>query len=144
MVAKLRTYLKSINPLYKNIGVDLNNIPSDLEIVHDLDEKKKKISIELLKDIHQISKIILEENAGNNGGSKEPEISFASNETVHMRDVPAVADKEEAVPVAPDEGKRPIYLLNDKFCEELSHPHLFPTGQFGYNVSVLVICKQIL
>ena len=31
MVAKLLTYLKSINPLYKNIGVDLNNIPSELK-----------------------------------------------------------------------------------------------------------------
>ena len=30
MVAKLLTYLKSINQLYKNIGVDLNNIPSEL------------------------------------------------------------------------------------------------------------------
>ena len=51
-----------------------------------------------------------------------------------MRDVPAVADKEEAVPIAPGEGKRAISLLNDMFCEELSHPHLFSTAQFGYNV----------
>ena len=78
--------------------------------------------------------MILEENEGNNDGSKEPEISFASNETVLMGDVPAIADKEEAVPVAPGEGKRPISLLNDRFSEELSHSHLFPTGQFGCNV----------
>ena len=51
-----------------------------------------------------------------------------------MGDVPAVADKEEVVPVAPGEGKQPISLLNDTFCEDLSHPHLFPTGKFGYNV----------
>ena len=23
-------------------------------------------------------------------------------------------------------------FTNDKFCEELSHPHLFPTGKFGF------------
>ena len=23
-------------------------------------------------------------------------------------------------------------LTNDKFCEELSHPHLFTTGKFGF------------
>ena len=51
-----------------------------------------------------------------------------------MGDVSAVADKEEAVPVAPGLGKQSIYLLNDRFYKELSHPHLFPTGQFGYNV----------
>ena len=40
IVAKLLTYLKRINPLYKNIGVELNNIPSELKSFHDLDEKK--------------------------------------------------------------------------------------------------------
>ena len=23
-------------------------------------------------------------------------------------------------------------FTNDKFCEELNHPHLFPTGKFGF------------
>ena len=64
MVSKLLTYLKSINPLYKNIGVDLNNIPSELKSFHDLDEENQ-ISIEFLKDIHQPIKMILEENTGN-------------------------------------------------------------------------------
>ena len=27
-----------------------------------------------------------------------------------------------------------VSILNDKFCEELCHPHLFPTGQYGYKV----------
>ena len=48
-------------------------------------------------------------------GSKEPETSFASNETVLMGDIPEVADKEEAAPVAPGNGKRPISLLSDRF-----------------------------
>ena len=78
--------------------------------------------------------MILQGNAGNIDGSKEPEISFASHETVLMGDVPVVADKEAAVPVAPAEVKRPIFLLNDKFCKELFHPHLFLIGKFGYNV----------
>ena len=44
MVAKLLTYLKSINPLYKNIGVDLNNIPSELKSFNDLDESKFQLN----------------------------------------------------------------------------------------------------
>ena len=27
-----------------------------------------------------------------------------------------------------------VSILNDKFCEELCHPHLFPTGQYEYKV----------
>ena len=94
IVAKLLTYLKRINPLYKNIGVELNNIPSELKSFHDLDEKKQ-ISIELLKDIYQPIKMILEKNAGNIDRSKEPEVSFTSNETVVIGDVPAEVHKEE-------------------------------------------------
>ena len=43
-------------------------------------------------------------------------------------------DDEEVIPVAPGDGKRPISLLSERFCEELFHPHLFPTEQFVYNV----------
>ena len=133
MVAELLTYLKNINTFYKNVGVDLNNIPSELKSFYDLDEEKQ-ISIELLEDLHQPIKIFLEKNEGNIDRSREPEISFASIETVLMGDIPAVTDMEEAVPVAPGESKPPISLLNDRFREEVSHPHLFPTGQVGYNV----------
>ena len=38
---------------------------------------------------------------------------------------------EEGIVVAPGEGKKPVSILNEKFCEELGHPHLFPTGQYG-------------
>ena len=31
----------------------------------------------------------------------------------------------------------------DKFCEELSFPHLFPTGKFGYNVQRPVTLKPV-
>ena len=32
------------------------------------------------------------------------------------------------------EGKKPVSILDNKFYEELCHPHLFPTGQYGYKV----------
>ena len=41
---------------------------------------------------------------------------------------------EENITVAPGEGLRPISILTDKYCEELAHPYLFPTGNFGYKV----------
>ena len=41
---------------------------------------------------------------------------------------------EEGIVVAPGEGKKPVSILNDKFWEELVHPHLFPTDQYGYKI----------
>ena len=39
--------------------------------------------------------MILEKNAGNTDRSKEPEVSFTSNETVVMGDVPAEVHNEK-------------------------------------------------
>ena len=38
---------------------------------------------------------------------------------------------EEGLVVAPAEGTKPVSILNDKFRNELGHPHLFPTDQYG-------------
>ena len=40
----------------------------------------------------------------------------------------------ECISIAPGEGRQPKSILNDKFCEELSFPHLFPAGNYGYQV----------
>jgi len=34
--------------------------------------------------------------------------------------------------IAPGENKHPVSLMNDKLCEELKFPVLFPKGRFGY------------
>ena len=36
------------------------------------------------------------------------------------------------ISIAPGENVKPESLTNDIFCEKLSHPHLFPTGKFGF------------
>ena len=50
--------------------------------------------MKLLEDIHHPINVILEKNKGNIVKSKELEISSASNETISMRDAPAVLDME--------------------------------------------------
>lgn len=50
--------------------------------------------------------------------------------------IPHAVDDDMLV-VAPGEGKKPLSIISDKNCEELAHPHLFPTGKFGYNVERL-------
>ena len=39
---------------------------------------------------------------------------------------------DENVIIAPGQGKIPLSVLNDKFCEEQAFLYI-PTGKFGYN-----------
>ena len=38
----------------------------------------------------------------------------------------------EEISIAPDKGKKPISILQDRYCEELVFPHIFSNDQFGY------------
>ena len=58
---------------------------------------------------------------------------MASNETALVSEIPALIDNESII-IAPGQGKTPLPLLNDEFCEELAFPYLLPNGKFGFNV----------
>ena len=62
------------------------------------------------------------------------EFSTPSMETTFVSEILSACEMEEGVVVAPGERKKPVSIYNDKFCEELGHLHLFPTGQYGYKV----------
>ena len=49
-------------------------------------------------------------------------------------EIPTLDELEEGIVVAPGEGKKPLSMLHDDYCEEMAHSHLFPTGKFGYKV----------
>ena len=55
----------------------------------------------------------------------------AANETMLL-------DNNNVVNIAHGEGAVPLSLLMDDHCEELAHPHLFPTGKFGYKVDRVI------
>lgn len=44
------------------------------------------------------------------------------------------ADTDVILSIAPGEGKRPKSFEHDEKSEELSFPHLFPSGTFGYSM----------
>ena len=62
------------------------------------------------------------------------EFRTSSVETTFVSEIPSACEMEESIVFARVEGKKPVSILNDKFCDELGHPHLFPTGQYGYKV----------
>ena len=57
----------------------------------------------------------------------------ASNGTTLVSEIPNTIN-EENVTIAPGQGKIPVSVLRDEFCEEQAFPHLLPKGKFGYNV----------
>lgn len=59
----------------------------------------------------------------------------AANGTNLVLDCPSSRVLEKTISVAPGEGKRSIWFWKDIFCEDLAHPHLFPTGKCGYKVN---------
>ena len=49
-----------------------------------------------------------------------------------MSEIPNIIDQENVI-IAPGQGKTPVSILSDKFCEEQAFPHLLPEGIFGFN-----------
>lgn len=45
-------------------------------------------------------------------------------------EIATVDNIEKSITIAPGGRKKPISILN-VYCEEMAHPHLFPTGKFG-------------
>ena len=62
------------------------------------------------------------------------EFRTPSMEITFVSEIPSAWEMEEGIVVAPGEGKKPVSIIDDKFCKELGHPHLFPTGQYDDRV----------
>ena len=62
------------------------------------------------------------------------EHSSSAAETCLVSTCPQINVNSECIDIALGEEKIPKSILNDEYCEELSFPHLFPTGKFGYKV----------
>ena len=74
----------------------------------------------------------------------------SANESALIPTIPCEAS-EEIITMAPGKGVTPIYILTDKHCEELAHPHLFPAPRkvalslvqyFNQRLSVVHTCEN--
>ena len=57
------------------------------------------------------------------------EFPSPSLETTITTETPTVDSLEESIAIAPSEGKKSILILNDVYCGEMTHPHLFPSSK---------------
>ena len=115
LVYQALIFLKENNVLYSDIIIDLDNAQNDLLSLSDNESDQELENLDTLEE---------EENPLNLH-------RFNFQETVF---VPTIISEGE-VSIAPGEGKQPMSILSDKFCEELAFPHLFPRGRFGYKVA---------
>ena len=56
----------------------------------------------------------------------------ASKETILVSEIPNIINEENVI-IATGQGKIPVSILRDEFCEEQAFPHL-PKSKFGYNM----------
>ena len=54
----------------------------------------------------------------------------ASKETTLVSAIPNIVSNQNNI-IAPGQGKTPVSVLSDEFCEEQAFPYLLPTGKFG-------------
>ena len=116
-IRRVLQYLKVNNPFYHDIVIDTDNIDPNLLSFQndDADETNIEVAATLLEE---------RENPLN-------EHRVAANETALINNIPCQVNDDNIV-IAPGQGKQPLSLVNDKNCEELSHPCILPTGKFVY------------
>ena len=151
-IMRMLCHLRAWNHLYKDIEINIGNIPSDLVNLSENGSNNDPVAIlqYLTRDISEPIDLLLESSAvtqpsTNNDIHEDSNLEFTedplneyctpADETVMMSNISKANDIDnEILNLAPGEGANPINILSDEYCEELAHPHLFPTGKFGYRV----------
>ena len=128
-------FLRSHSDLFSDMEINLVNIPVDILGLQRFKTEEYTIYSKLLKCLDEPIEVQLESSLGEETlDDPLSEFRTPSMETTFVSEIPSACEMEEGIVVAPGEGKKPVSILNDKFCEKLGHPHLFPTGQYGYKV----------
>ena len=141
-VRNVLLYLKTNNPLYTDIVIDLDAIPQYwVNMINNDDElgndgKKDEIVITDGNEIHFVNEQSIP--TIQDGLLKEEDINpldnfrLSASETAYVPDLAFDIVDSSNVIIAPGENKKPVSIICDKNCEMLAHPHLFPNGKFGY------------
>ena len=120
-------YLKSVNPFYSKVLINMDNISKELLSLADIDAIIDHDSFPIAND-----------NSSNDDSDVEGENPLnaerAGSDEICL--IPNIYNSDQGVlDIAPGEGKQPFSFFTDQFCEELAFPFLFPNGKFGYKVN---------
>ena len=117
-------YLKTHNKFYQDISISEGLLSKEMIIFSGVDKRQ-----DVTESIH--TKVISNETEY---GSVEDPLSMhrtGSNEASLVSKIPSMINDENVI-IAPAQGKKPVSILNDEFCEDQAFPYLLPTGKFGY------------
>ena len=122
-------FLKLHNHLNLDIEINYNNIPVDMLGCHNEKLEESEIYLLLLRSLDEPIEVEVELST-NEEINEDPLCKFRSPsvETI-ISEVPSNFELEQETTIAPIAL---ISVLNDKFCEELAHPHLYFSGWYGY------------
>ena len=135
VVIQFLEFLRSHNDLYSDIEINPANLPVDILGLQRFRTEEDTIYSKLLKCLDEPIEVQLESSLGEETlDDPLSEFRTPSMETTFVSEIPSACEMEEGIVVAPGEGKKPVSILNDKFWEELGHPHLFSTGQYDDKV----------
>ena len=110
-------YLKANNMLYRDVHIDMEQIPIELLTLDENEEIEIDVQSEVATE--------LETEPNPLDQFRQPAVESFS--------LP-LNSPQELLELAPGENKSPHCLVTDEFCEVLAFPKLFPKGRFGYKV----------
>ena len=134
-VIQFLEFLRSHNDLYSDIEINPANIAVNILGLQRFKTEEDTIYSKLLKCLDEPMEVQLESSLGEETlDDPLSEFRTPSMETTFVSGISSACEMEEGIVVAAGEGKKPVSIFNDKFCKELGHPHLFPTGQYDCKV----------
>ena len=151
------------NPLYEDVIINTNWENDCLEdhqetwtyltgdhtvysdgMSRDMPQPSNNVNNLILEQIDDQEGVISQEiNLNADSGDCEDDIDLSEDDRMKFSGLPLdscllpkdiSADPNFIISIAPGEGKRPLGLESDEKSEELSFPHLFPSGKFGYSM----------
>ena len=117
-------YLKTYNKFYDDISISEGL--SIKEMIHFSGTNKHQ---DFTESIH--AKFISNEIEYGSVGDPLSMRRTGSNETALVSEIPSIINDENVI-TAPGQGKKPVSVLNDEFCEVQAFPYILPKGKFGY------------
>eukprot|EP00111_Clytia_hemisphaerica_P014081 TCONS_00041443-protein len=131
-VREVLIYFKNNNPLYSDIKINLDSIPACwIDIINNDDQDETDDEIDFVREGESKET----KPAENEEEEDNPldHLRVPASETVLVPELPYQVIDDSNVTIAPGEDKKPLPIICDEDCEMLAHPHLFPTGESGYN-----------
>lgn len=141
--------LQSINPLYSDITVDhdwmQNSSLDSPELCDSLLSPLEKSSQESSSlNVTPLTTPVIHSSTSTRDTAEYDNDENEENERSRLSGIPCntciqpkdISSEDNIIlSIALGEGKKPKGFDDDKFSEQLSFPHLFPTGMFGYTTS---------